>query len=317
MTHVGSRRLALLGPQRRRPRVAATLERLGARGRVAVVNAGWREREPEDGELLAEAGENAVNLELYARAQRIFLADPEFAAAHRARQESLRQLRRVYDSRLAHAMEAWREMAVIAVDPVLRQSADEAAAESVRFLDRWHLGLVDEILAEFDDRLRPAERRAVATEHDQLRSLLADATALAIAGGHIAVLSNRLRLLGVAALLDERPGLPVVAWSAGAMAIGELVVLFHDSPPQGPGNAEAFGRGLGLYAGTLVFPHGSRRLRIDDPGRVGRLARRFAPLECVLLDEETRLERAGEEWDVPESALRLAPDGSVERLASS
>ena len=63
------------------------------------------------------------------------------------------------------------------------------------------------------------------------------------------------------------------------MALGQRVVLFHDSPPQGFGNAEVWGPGLGLYTGVLVFPHAQRRLALEDAGRVAILARRFQPSE--------------------------------------
>jgi peptidase E len=61
-------------------------------------------------------------------------------------------------------------------------------------------------------------------------SLLAASHAVLIAGGHIAVLLNRLRLFDLSAVLRERP---VFGWSAGAMVLTSRIVLFHDSPPRG------------------------------------------------------------------------------------
>jgi hypothetical protein len=46
----------------------------------------------------------------------------------------------------------------------------------------------------------------------------------------VAVLVNRLRLFGLGDLVADKT---VFAWSAGAMAVSERVVLFHDDPPQG------------------------------------------------------------------------------------
>src|SRR5437764_598914 len=77
-------------------------------------------------------------------------------------------------------------------------------------------------------------------------ALIRRTSALAIAGGHVAVLLNRLRLFGILALAEGRT---IIAWSAGAMAVSDRIVLFHDSPPQGPGNPEVLGAGLGLFPG--------------------------------------------------------------------
>ncbi len=45
------------------------------------------------------------------------------------------------------------------------------------------------------------------------------------------------------------------------MVVCETVVLFHDSPPQGAGNAEVLDAGLGLARGVIALPHARRRLR--------------------------------------------------------
>jgi hypothetical protein len=116
---------------------------------------------------------------------------------------------------------------------------------------------------------------------------------VAFAGGHVAALLNRLRLFDVASVVGERP---IVAWSAGAMALSERIVLFHDSPPWGAGNAEVLDHGLGLCPGVLPLPHARRRLRLQDPRRVDLLVRRFAPLRCVGLDEGSKLRGRGAVW---------------------
>ena len=78
-----------------------------------------------------------------------------------------------------------------------------------------------------------------------------------IAGGHVAVLVNRLRLFGMRALLGHKP---IAAWSAGAMALTTRVLLFHDRPPQGAGNAEIFEHGLDLVPDAVFLPHAATRL---------------------------------------------------------
>ena len=52
---------------------------------------------------------------------------------------------------------------------------------------------------------------------------------MAIAGGHVGELTRVLHLFHVAPYLPAR----VVAWSAGAMALTDRVVLFHDSSRTG------------------------------------------------------------------------------------
>ena len=48
------------------------------------------------------------------------------------------------------------------------------------------------------------------------------------------VLAHTLHLFDVAATATS----PVIAWSAGAMALTDRIVLFHDRSPQGPGHPE-------------------------------------------------------------------------------
>lgn len=79
--------------------------------------------------------------------------------------------------------------------------------------------------------------------------------------------------------------MPIIAWSAGAMALSDRIILFHDRPAQGRGDAELLHRGLGLLPGVAPLPHARSRLLLDDPARVALFARRFAPAACVALDE--------------------------------
>ena len=65
----------------------------------------------------------------------------------------------------------------------------------------------------------------------------------------------------------------------------------------GAGGDEVYDEGLGLVPGAVLLPHARRRLRIDDPVRMGVLARRFAPARCVVLDDGVRLD--------------LGPDGAL------
>jgi len=125
------------------------------------------------------------------------------------------------------------------------------------------------------------------------------------------VLLNRLNLFGLGDLLA---GKILIALSGGAMVLSPRVVLFHDSPPQGPGHAEAFEDGLGLFPGIVPLPYGSQRLRTDDRERSGRFARRFAPATCVLLDAGTHVEWRRRGWRSVGEALAIQPDGGLAPL---
>jgi hypothetical protein len=100
------------------------------------------------------------------------------------------------------------------------------------------------------------------------------------------------------------------------MVLGERVVLFHDNPPQGPGNAEVMEEGLGLCPGLLPFPHARRRLALQEPLRVALLARRFTRFICVPMDEGTRLDWNRERWQMKVGVRRLTENGKVVKIAA-
>jgi hypothetical protein len=109
--------------------------------------------------------------------------------------------------------------------------------------------------------------------------------------------------------------MPIFAWSAGAMVLGERVVLFHDHPPQGEGFAEVLESGLGLYRGLIPLPHSRRRLRLSDRVRVSLLARRFPGFRCLAMDEGSRIHWDGVRWSGARGRW-LEPSGTVETVAA-
>jgi hypothetical protein len=119
---------------------------------------------------------------------------------------------------------------------------------------------------------------------------------------------DRLRLFDVLGLLGDRP---VIAWSAGAMALAERIVLFHDDPPQGSSHAEVMEAGLGLVPGVVALPHAAKRLDVGDPLRVQLMSRRFAPAICVLLDVGSRIDWRDSRWRGELGTRRLTEDGTV------
>jgi hypothetical protein len=143
--------------------------------------------------------------------------------------------------------------------------------------------------------------------------MIARSRAVAIAGGHVAVLLYRMRLFGLAELLKDKP---VFAWSAGAMAVSEKVVLFHDDQPHGPSHPETLDRGLGIAPGIVPLPHARKRLKLDDGARVTLFARRFSPAVCVTLDPGSRGTWNGDNWTSPGDTSRLCDDGDVRGLSA-
>lgn len=309
----GSRRIVLLGPQRVTPTLAAATDdlveegALAADATIATITAGWQDREGSLDHLDPGAGRRLIDLSLYERANRVAAADPELVEAHDSTQRQLKELRRVYNLRLRGAMSTWASVSGMAGDEHVLGPEREDALAAIRTLDRRHLERVAEIRGAYEEEFAPLDRDPVAKERAEIDRLLADVGAVVIAGGHVATLLNRLRMFGVESALGD---LPLIAWSAGAMAIGSRVILFHDRPPWGPGNAEAFENGLGLFDDLIPFPHASGRLALSDVDRMGRLAQRFAPDLCVLLDDGSRLDRVEDKWAAARGTLALDSAGA-------
>lgn len=301
--------IVLLGPQIHRPNVRQAVAQATPEGPVAVVTCGWQEAEEEEAAELGEMiGRPLIKLLLHKRSDDIFQTDPEFFDAYRQRQYELHQLQDFYRLRLSSTLKAARELMRREGAPHLIEPEREATVEAVRTLDHHHLERLREVHERFEAKWRPGERDIIARHRREVAQQLKEATAVVVAGGHVAVLLYRLRLLDLAPMFADRP---VVAWSAGAMALAESVVLFHDHPPQGEGDPEVLESGLGLVRGILPFPDASRRLNLDDPVRVSLLARRFAPCACVAMDEGVELHHRGEFWSARGGTRRLSPSGAL------
>jgi hypothetical protein len=316
-------RVILLGPQRR-PTLDAVVRSLGLAGPFATVTAGWQEREPDDGELSRVLGGRVVKLELYRRWLDVQERDPEYAAAERALQGVLAELADLYLLRLDYALQAVYALQRRAESDRLGGTFTEHVAEpvteavaAVRELDAAHLSHVNEVRREFFDRLRPHDRPVIAEHRAAVAGLLGEAAALVMAGGHVGVLAEVLHLFNVAAALAATAGgSPVIAWSAGAMALADRIVLFGDRSPHGPGHPEVYGSGLGITRDVVLLPHARARLLLDDTARMAVFARRFAPARCVLLEAGTRVDLSADgSW--PPGTRVLAEDGHVTSLAAA
>jgi hypothetical protein len=290
-------RVVLLGPQRR-PTLDSAVRSLGLPGPFATVTAGWREREPDDGELAALLGGSVVNLGLYRRGLDVAGRDPEWAAAEREVRRVLAAMQEVYLLRLDYALRAVyavqrRSLGGAGVDV----EAFEEAVAGVRELDETHRRRVNGVRGEFYARFPPHERAVIAGHREEVAAVLRDSSALVVAGGHVGVLADVLHLFNVAAALPSSSGgSTVIAWSAGAMALTDRIVLFHDRAPQGPGQPEVYGSGLSLVRDVVLLPHAKARLLLDDGPRMAVLARRFGPARCVPLEAGTRIDVVDGAW---------------------
>jgi hypothetical protein len=303
-------KITLLGPQRR-PTLEGVAASLYPGGPIATVTAGWQEREPDDGELTKLLGGRDVNLRLYRRWLDVADRDSAFAAGERRLARVLEELQDIYLLRLDHALQA-----VYAVQRRgggrLREGVLAEAVAAVRDLDVAHLGRVDGVRAEFYQALQPHDRPVIAGHRAEVAVVLRDATALVVAGGHVGVLADALHLFNVAAAVRS----PVIAWSAGAMALAERIVLFHDRSARGPGHPEVYGSGLSAVRNLVPLPHARARLLLDDAPRMAVFARRFAPARCVLLENGTRVDTDGE-GGCPPGTRVLGGDGHVSTLEAA
>jgi hypothetical protein len=305
-------RTILLGPQRFQTTATAVLRSLPVEGPVATINAGWEEREDVVDELDAALDGRAVHLRLHHRMLDVLTKDHGFAQAALAFRDRHDDLLALYRLRLHHALDGvyavqrrvWSRPAV-----GLGFGAVDDAIEGVRAVDRWYLHALRDVYGEFA-AASPIDASGVIGWHrGEIEAILGSAAVLVMPGGNVGTLLRALRMFAIR-IPDE---LPVIAWSAGAMALTERVVLFHDHGPEGASETEVFDAGLGRVRGVVALPHARRRLRLDDRPRCAIMARRFTEHHCVLLDDGTTL-RLGEDGSLPAGARILGVDGALHEV---
>jgi hypothetical protein len=304
-------KVTLLGPQRR-PTLDTVAASLYPEGPIATITAGWQEREPDDAELSKLLGSRDVNLRLYRRWLDVQERDPEFAVGERKLAAVLEELQDLYLLRLDHALQAVYAVQRRSRGQRLRASVLAEAIDAVRELDAAHLRRVSAVRGEFYQRLPPHDRAVIAGHRADVAGLLGDARAVVVAGGHVGVLADALHLFNIAASLRS----PVIAWSAGAMALTGQIVLFNDRAAQGPGHPEVYGAGLSVLRDVVALPHASARLLLGDTPRMAVFARRFAPARCVLLEQGTRVD-IDDDGDRPPGTRVLSEDGHVTTLEAA
>jgi hypothetical protein len=296
----------LLGPQRFLTTAGTVVRSLGVDGPVATVTAGWWDREVDDAELDEVMDHRSHNLGLYGRLLDVLDTDQHFSAAALAHREAMDELAGVYSMRLQRTLDTVYAVQRRPVREDILDSALDDGVRAVRSIDDWYLGVVDELYAELEAAAPVASSEPIQRHRAEIAEILASAGALAIAGGHVGILLRCLKLFGVV----PGPELPVVAWSAGAMALTDRIVLYNDNGPQGVRGAEIWDRGLGRARRIVALPHARRRLRMGDPMVLRVLVRRFAGAGCLLLDDGTRVD-LGPDGELPTGARVLSDYGTV------
>ncbi len=271
----------MLGPQLPETSVRQALETLSLSGPIVSITAGWRDSEGEIEELQADIGQPVEDLMIYHRAEEIFAREHELRALQRERQDKLRELQQFYRMRLTPAMQAARSLLGAEGRPDLLRLEQRAAISQVRALDRHHVTRIAAIHRDFDVHRATLDIPTATAQRDKILEKVANAGLVLIAGGHVAVLLNRMRLFRLSDSLLHKP---VIAWSAGAMVLGERIVLFHDDAPQGERDAEVLDAGLGIVRKLIPLPHAKSRLDWSSRTRMALFSRRFAPATCCTLD---------------------------------
>lgn len=292
--------ITLLGPQRQVLGARAAVAELIPIGQVATINAGWRDRESADTELNAVLGGRMVNLGLYRRWLELTETDPDYAAAERRLNTALDALRTAYQLRLQHALAGVRTLAQRVRDPEILAAAKADGIEAVRALDRWHLSSGAELRSAFFTEVRLGDRKTVDDHRQAIRAVIESSAGLVITGGHVGVLLRLLHVFDLASMIIS----PVIAWSAGAMALSERVVLFGEQAAQRPREVEVYAEGLGVFGHGICFPHVRRRLRLDDHDQIALLTARLAPRPGLVLDDGVRLDLVDDQ-PLPASAVIL------------
>ena len=309
--------LVLLGPQRPTPNAPAALAEFTGDGPVVVIAAGWRHDESDEDVLRRHLGPDVSVLPIYAWFEVVMRELPEVAAAYRRRQRALIELKALHRVRLDGALEVVHQLRQAAGGGDSHALALRQAQEDVARIDRQLLVAADRIRAEHEAPWLHAPR--IEGLRQRAAQILASARAVVIPGGHVAVLVNRMAFFGIGDRVTavHRSGTPVIAWSAGAMALTERVVLFYDDPPEGPVFPEILDRGVGMVEDLVMLPHVRQRLRLDLPWRVDLLATRFAPSAVLGLDNGAWLARGPSGWwnrGPAGSACWLRPGGGVAAL---
>ncbi len=306
-------KIALLGPQRIRPSVREALELIGVtQGPLAIITAGWREREDEVAEFVKYLGMEVVNLQVYQRSEEVFREDLELFIGYRHRQNRIKRIQKLYRKRLDYMMKAALDMLYEKGETSIVQPQQEASISTVRELDIFHLSKIKEEHRRFEDNFTPSERSSVKRHREEIMEIVERSSVIAIAGGHVATLLGRMRLLGIPSLISNKP---IIAWSAGAMVLSEKIVIFHDFPPHGEGFPELLESGFSLCRRVIPLPDAKRRLDLYNKIKVSIFAKRFPDSLLLGLEGGAIVVKENENYRPVKRVFQLMGNGSVRVLA--
>jgi len=272
----------LLGPQRPVINLGIAVKKTAIpEAPMAVISAGWQEAEGDIDDVFEQVQRPLHDLGLYQKAEQLTSAYPKFAQAYRERQDSLKDLQRLYRLRCKQLMMAARLTLRADANPEILEAEQNHAMSQVRELDRHHLRSMQAIHAQYDQTFNSLTSGELDAFGAETAELLSGCESVLITGGNVMVLLNRMNLFGINAMLTDKH---LVAWSAGAMVLSDTLVLFHDKTPLGRRDPEVVSKGCGLVPGYVFLPDAKRRLKESDSVRTRLMSRRFAPASCVTLN---------------------------------
>lgn len=295
----------LLGPQRFLTTAGAVVRSLDVEGPVATITAGWEERESDDAELDTVLDGRSQNLRLFGRMMDVLERDSVVAAAALAFRDAVDDLAGIYSGRLHHALDAVYALRRRKGREDLLAAAYEDGIEAVRRLDQWYLDEVRRLYGEAYATGSAGRSELWAEHRAEVAELLAGSSVLAVAGGHVGMLLRAMQFFSIRPAAET----PVVAWSAGAMAMTRNVVLFNDFV-QSHSGAEVWDRGLARVEHVVALPHARRRIQLDDRVRMQVFVKRFEGYACLLLDDGAKV-AVGPDGTLPPGARVIRADGTA------
>jgi hypothetical protein len=278
---------------------------------MAVISSGWQEAEGDVDEIYEQVQRPLHDLGPYQRAEQLTTAFPQFAQAHRERQDLLTDLQRLYRLRCKQLMIAARLTFRADANAEMLAAEQHHAMHQVRELDRHHLRSINAIHTEYDQRFDELTSGELANQSLEIAEILSGCDSVLITGGNVMILLNRLRLFGIDQLLTDKH---LVAWSAGAMVLSDTVVLFHDKTPLGKRDPEVVSQGCGVVPGFVFLPDAKRRLRKSDDVRARLMSKRFAESKCVTLDNGSGLLFEDQRLKIADKVDVMTRDGAYKEL---
>ena len=259
----------LLGPQRFTTTVGSTVRALALTGPLAMVNAGWEERESDDAELAGHLDGRGVNLRLHHRMMDVLAKDEHFAAAALAFRDRMDELRAFYGIRLQAAIDAVHAVAhrtsMHSGGPSPRRPRWRPCATSTG----WYASSSPSSLARPVLSRRRTRTAPSGWHQGEIGAILDECEAVVVAGGNVRTLLWTLRFFDVT-IRPRADGRRLVGRGDGADWTRSSSST--TSPRRESRRPRCHDTGLGRLPGIIALPHAKRRLQLDDHERMSVLA---------------------------------------------